>query len=55
MATLPKSFRALVIGSSGTIGSTFVESLKNHPDCTEVIGLHRHSEPAIDYENPESI
>jgi NAD(P)-dependent dehydrogenase (short-subunit alcohol dehydrogenase family) len=55
MATLPKSFRALVIGSSGTIGSTFVESIKNHPDCTEVIGLHRHSEPAIDYDNPESI
>ena len=52
---LPNPFRALIIGSSGTIGMAFVELLKNHPSCTEVIGIHRHSEFPIDYQNFESI
>ncbi len=55
MTLLPTPFRALVIGSSGTIGTAFVELLKNNPACSEVIGIHRHSEPPIDYQNFESI
>jgi len=55
MALLPQSFKALVIGSSGTIGSAFMELLQSNPLCTSVIGLHRHSEIPIDYRLPETI
>ena len=52
---LPNPFRALVIGSSGTIGSAFVELFKNNPSCSGVVGIHRHSEHPLDYQNPVSI
>jgi NAD(P)-dependent dehydrogenase (short-subunit alcohol dehydrogenase family) len=55
MALLPNPFRALVIGSSGTIGMAFMELFKNSPSCSEAIGIHRHSEPQIDYQNFETI
>jgi NAD(P)-dependent dehydrogenase (short-subunit alcohol dehydrogenase family) len=55
MKLLPNPFRALVIGSSGTIGMAFVDILKNNPACSEVIGVHRHSEFPMDYQNFESI
>jgi NAD(P)-dependent dehydrogenase (short-subunit alcohol dehydrogenase family) len=55
MNLLPSSFKALVIGSSGTIGSAFLDMLKSNPACSEVIGVHRHSEFPIDYLNFESI
>ena len=55
MALLPTPFRALVIGSSGTIGAAFIDLLKNNPSCSEVIGVHRHSEFPINYENFETI
>ena len=55
MRLLPNPFSALVIGSSGTIGGAFVELLKNNSSCSEVIGIHRHSEPSIDYHKPDSI
>jgi NAD(P)-dependent dehydrogenase (short-subunit alcohol dehydrogenase family) len=55
MTLAPKPFRALIIGSSGTIGSAFVELLNNHPACTDVIGIHRNSDNPIDYQNLSSI
>jgi len=55
MELLPNPFRALVIGSSGTIGNAFVELLKNNPFCSEVVEIHRHSQFPIDYESLESI
>ena len=55
MKTLPNPFRALIIGSSGTIGSAFIENLQNNPACSEVVGVHRHSEYPLDYQNPASI
>ena len=55
MGLLPNPFRALVIGSSGTIGSAFTELLENNPLCSSVVGIHRHSEPHIDYLNLDSI
>ncbi len=55
MGLLPNPFRALIIGSSGTIGSAFVDLLKNNPSCSEVLGIHRQSEHSIDYQNPDSI
>ncbi len=55
MSLLPKPFNALIIGSSGTIGSHFVKLLRNNPDCTKVVGIHRQSEYAIDYHHLTSI
>jgi NAD(P)-dependent dehydrogenase (short-subunit alcohol dehydrogenase family) len=55
MQLLPNPFRALVIGSSGTIGNAFMELLKNNPLCSDVVGIHRHSEFPIDYQNLDSI
>lgn len=55
MRLLPNPFSALVIGSSGTIGGAFVDLLKNNPSCSEVLGIHRHSEHSIDYQNLDSI
>ena len=52
---LPNPFRALIIGSSGTIGSAFIELLQSNPSCSEVVGIHRHSEYPLDYQNPSSI
>lgn len=55
MKTLPNPFRALIIGSSGTIGSAFIENLQSNSACSEVVGVHRHSEYSLDYQNPDSI
>jgi NAD(P)-dependent dehydrogenase (short-subunit alcohol dehydrogenase family) len=55
MTLLLNPFRALVIGSSGTIGSAFMALLAQDPDCSSVIGIHRNSEHPIDYEHPETI
>jgi NAD(P)-dependent dehydrogenase (short-subunit alcohol dehydrogenase family) len=45
----------LIIGSSGGIGSAFIKLLQDHPSCSMVEGIHRHSKIPIDYENPTSI
>jgi NAD(P)-dependent dehydrogenase (short-subunit alcohol dehydrogenase family) len=45
----------VVIGASGGIGQAFVQRLQNTPNCAEVIALHRHSDPRIDFEDPASI
>lgn len=55
MKLLPNPFRALIIGSSGTIGEAFLKLLENHPQCSSVIGVHRHSPIPIDYHNLNSI
>ena len=55
MGLLPNPFCALVIGSSGTIGSAFMDLLKHNPSCLEVVGVHRQSEHPLDYQNPASI
>jgi NAD(P)-dependent dehydrogenase (short-subunit alcohol dehydrogenase family) len=55
MALLPQPFKALIIGSSGTIGSAFMTLLQSNPACTHVIGLHRNSDIPIDYQQVESI
>ena len=55
MPLIPAPFRALVIGSSGTIGTAFVELLENHPTCTEVVGIHRSSSSPIDYQDLSTI
>ncbi len=55
MTSLPEGYRALIIGSSGTIGSAFLELLQTDPRCGEAVGIHRHSSPAIDYADESSI
>lgn len=55
LTLLPSPFRALVIGSSGTIGAAFVELLSNDPACAGVVGVHRHSDPSLDYQYSDSI
>lgn len=55
MHSLPESYRALIIGSSGTIGSAFLELLQADPRCGQAIGIHRHSLPAIDYADESTI
>ena len=55
MPLTPKPFRALVIGSSGTIGSAFIELLENDPACSGVVGIHRNSAHPIDYQDLSTI
>ena len=55
MQSFPQGFRALVLGASGGIGSAFVQSLQADPRCASVLGLHRHSEPAVDFDNESSV
>ena len=55
MSLIPNSFRTLVIGSSGTIGSAFMELLENDPACSEVIGINRSSANPIDYQDLTTI
>jgi NAD(P)-dependent dehydrogenase (short-subunit alcohol dehydrogenase family) len=55
MMLFPSPFKALVIGSSGTIGQAFLKLLSEHPACKHVIGIHRHSVPPINYLEPDSI
>ena len=55
MKSFPSGFRALVIGSSGAIGSAFASLLQAHPGCAGVDGIHRNSQPAIDFADEASI
>lgn len=55
MQSLPEGYRALVIGSSGTIGSAFLKLLSSDPRSGEAIGIHRNSNPSIDYADESSI
>ncbi|WLH66121.1 SDR family oxidoreductase [Pseudomonas sp. FP2309] len=55
MNSLGEGYRALVIGSSGALGSALCEWLKNDPRCGGVRELGRQTDPALDLENPESI
>ena len=55
MPLIPKPFRALVIGSSGTIGSAFIDLLENHPGGSEVVGIHRNSTHPIDYQDLSTV
>ncbi|MEB0139906.1 MULTISPECIES: SDR family NAD(P)-dependent oxidoreductase [unclassified Undibacterium] len=53
LTSFPTPLRALVIGSSGAIGSAFVELLSQAG--AELTALHRHSEPALDFADEAGI
>ena len=55
MPLVPQPFRALVIGSSGTIGSAFMKLLESNPSCSAVYGIHRNSPSPIDYQDLSTI
>jgi NAD(P)-dependent dehydrogenase (short-subunit alcohol dehydrogenase family) len=55
LKSLPPSFRALILGSSGAIGAALQKHLEKSPYCETVVGLHRHSQPALDFNNEQSI
>ena len=55
MPILNHPFNALVIGSSGSIGTALMDLLQHHPLCEKVIGIHRQSTPSINYEDVDSI
>jgi NAD(P)-dependent dehydrogenase (short-subunit alcohol dehydrogenase family) len=49
------SYRALVIGSTGAIGSAFVRALQQDPACQQVHALSRHTHPGFDLEDEASM
>jgi NAD(P)-dependent dehydrogenase (short-subunit alcohol dehydrogenase family) len=55
MGILSKPFRALILGSSGTIGTAFLNLLERQERCTAVLGISRQTCHPIDYFRPESI
>ena len=55
MKSFPQSYRALVLGASGAIGSAFERALSRHPGCAGVIGLGRHSDPGFNLDDEASI
>ncbi len=55
MKSFPRNFRALVIGASGAIGGAFLARLRANPKCAAVVGLHRRSQPPIDFGKEETI
>jgi len=55
MPLVPQPFRALILGSSGTIGAAFMELLEASPDCEVVYGLHRNSTHPINYQDLTTI
>jgi NAD(P)-dependent dehydrogenase (short-subunit alcohol dehydrogenase family) len=55
MKSLGEGYRALVIGSSGAIGSGFVSVLRDDPNCAEVLEVSRTNFPGFALENEASI
>jgi NAD(P)-dependent dehydrogenase (short-subunit alcohol dehydrogenase family) len=55
MPLVPKPFRALIIGSSGSIGTAFMELLEASPNCELVWGLNRNSAQPINYQDLTTI
>ena len=54
-ASLPDGGLALVIGAGGGIGAALVARLRAGGKSAEVIGLGRHTTPALDYHNEASL
>lgn len=55
MNSLPADFSALVIGSTGGIGTAVVAALEADPACGRVVGLSRASTPAVDLTDEASV
>ena len=55
MNSLPQGYRALVLGARGAIGAALVAHLRADPRCGQVLGLHRGSTPALDFDREDSV
>ena len=55
MNSLGTQYKALVIGSSGAIGSAFLTAFKNDPNCSLVASLSRTTVPDFSLESETSI
>ena len=55
MQSLPDGYRALVIGSTGAIGSALLAQLQADPRCALAIGLGRRTTPALDLDDEASV
>lgn len=55
MNSLPRPFRALVLGSSGAIGGAILGALKGMQGCDQVLGLSRASAPPLVLEEEASV
>jgi dTDP-4-dehydrorhamnose reductase len=55
MQNLSEGYRALVIGSHGTIGSSLLESFRQDKNCQLALGIARHTDIPIDIANEASI
>ena len=55
LTSFPAGYRAVVIGASGAIGAALVAQLQADPACGWVLGLHRRSVPAIDFDADGSV
>lgn len=55
LKSLGTSYRALVLGASGALGSAFVEALQADAACVVVVGLSRNSQPAFRLEDEASM
>ncbi|MFI8618820.1 SDR family NAD(P)-dependent oxidoreductase [Acidovorax sp. NPDC077693] len=55
LQSLPKGYRAIVIGATGAIGSAFLAHLLADPRCALALGLGRHTSPAIDLDDEATI
>lgn len=53
--SFPDNFRVLIIGASGGIGAAMVEMLHQLRPDAKIEGLHRHSEPKVDFADEDSI
>ncbi|MFT4572134.1 MAG: NAD(P)-dependent dehydrogenase (short-subunit alcohol dehydrogenase family) [Hyphomicrobiaceae bacterium] len=53
--SFPPSYRALILGSSGAIGTALKTALENRPGCQSVMALHRRSHPPLDFNHEPSI
>ena len=52
---MPDGYRALVIGASGAIGAALLQHLAADGRCGLALGLHRQSQPAVDFDNEASV
>ena len=55
MQSLPKDYRAVVVGSTGGIGAAFIKLLKHDQNCNEVIEFSRSTWPAINFDDETTI
>ena len=55
MTSLRETYRALVLGSTGSLGRAWMQALRADPRCGDVVGLSRNTDPAITLEDEDSL